>query len=134
MRFPAAGEKGLTISIPGLEIELVTKGFPMPKLPLPACGVMWIVSSSSVRPINISASEISLSESESIILILPAELDIPCLSGFPIVDHNEFAVLPGEPGTLEPLPFGMLFRGGIIMPLPEMTGDESGEDCSASVE
>ena len=134
IRLAAAGERGLAMSIPGLEIRPVTKGLPVLLQPFPACGVMCIVSSSSPRLIISSISEASLSELESSILTLPTELEIAVLSTCPMVDHKECATLVGELGTLGRLPFGILFRGGIIIALPDITGDESDEDCSASVE
>ena len=82
-----------------------------------------------------SPSEDELPESESIMFTLPTELDTPVLSTFPIVDQSEYGKLPGESGATDALDaLWSPFRGGIITPLPPITGDESGEDCSASVE
>ncbi len=64
--------------------------------------------------------------------MLPIELDTGALSAFAIVDQSELDVLTGESSRLGALESP--FRGGIVMPLPPSVGDESGEDCSASVE
>lgn len=64
--------------------------------------------------------------------MLPIELDTGALSVFAIVDHSELDTLIGESNRLDELE--RPFRGGIIMPLPPMVGDESGDDCSAKVE
>lgn len=65
-------------------------------------------------------------------LMLPIELDTAALSVFAIVDHSELDMLAGDSSKLDELE--RPFRGGIIMPLPPMVGEESGEDCSARVE
>ena len=73
--------------------------------------------------------------SESSMVTLPTELDVPVLSTPAIVDHKEPGGLMGESGMLEIIePLCMLLRDGIFIALPPMTGDESGEDCSAKVE
>ncbi len=83
-----------------------------------------------------SLSDVELPVSYSIMLTLPTELDMAGLSGFAMVDHREFATLPGESGTCEMfiVLLKRAFRGGIIMPRPPIIGEESGEDCSANVE
>lgn len=64
--------------------------------------------------------------------MLPTELDTAVLSALAVVDHSEFGRLTGESSILDELESP--FRGGIMMPLPLIVGEESGDDCSASVE
>jgi hypothetical protein len=87
-----------------------------------------MVSSSSSILIASSSSDTSLSEDDPsiLMLVLPSELDTT-LSTPLLVDHSEFAN-PGESGT------ELLCLLGIFTPLPPITGDESGDDCSAKVE
>ena len=59
-------------------------------------------------------------------LTLPTELEMVVRSDPAIVDHKEFANI-GESGPDVPL-------RGIFIALPPITGDESGDDCSARVE
>ena len=95
-----------------------------------------MVSSSSAWYIRSSLSDEELPVSYSIMLILPTELDMAGLSVFAIVDQRELVTLIGESGAWDV--FGVLlkrpFLGGIIIPRPPIIGEESGEDCSASVE
>lgn len=66
--------------------------------------------------------------------MLPTELD-RLFSGFAIADHSEPEAFPGESGTLDvDMELKGPLRGGIIIPFPPTTGEESGEDCSAKVE
>ena len=58
--------------------------------------------------------------------ILPTELDMVVLSDPVIVDHKEVANI-GDSGPDVPL-------RGMFIALPPITGDESGDDCSARVE
>ncbi len=97
---------------------------------------METVLSSSPRSIASSPPEELLQESFSITLELPTELDIPIFSAFAMVDQCEEGVLPGDSGTLEK-PGGLkrFLRAGKFMPRrPPTVGDDSGDDCSASVE
>ena len=59
-------------------------------------------------------------------MTLPIEPDIFVLSERAIVDHKELANI-GESGPEAAL-------RGIFMALPPITGEESGDDCSARVE
>jgi len=79
-----------------------------------------------------SSSELLLEESDPIMFTLPKELDTVIRSAFAIVDHKELEVLftDSEP----PVKCRPFFLFGIFIALPPMVGDESGEDCSASVE
>jgi hypothetical protein len=63
---------------------------------------------------------------------LPKELDTPIRSAFAIVDHNELEVLFIDSGPPEKCSPFFLF--GMFIARPVMVGDESGDDCSASVE
>ncbi len=92
-------------------------------------GVMWIVSSSSPPRITSSSSELSVSDSESIMFTLPIELERTDFSRFPFDDHKEFENI-GEAGPELP---GCPLRG-MVTARPPTTGDESGEDLSANVE
>ena len=52
-----------------------------------------------------------------------------------IVDHSEFGTLPGELGLVAMFKgLRRALRGIVIPPRWPMMGDESGDDCSASVE
>jgi hypothetical protein len=58
---------------------------------------------------------------------LPNELDITTLSAFATVVHRELELLFIDSELLEKCrPF---FLFGIFIALPEIVGDESGEDC-----
>jgi len=61
------------------------------------------------------------------LLALPSELEMIILSWFPIMDHSELDVSAAAACS----PMG---RPGMFMARPPMVGDESGDDCSASVE
>jgi hypothetical protein len=63
---------------------------------------------------------------------LETELEMVVRSVFPIVDHSELPTMFGDSSTAEVFPNP--FRCGIFTPRPVIVGDESGEDCSASVE
>lgn len=90
-------------------------------------------SSISSASIISSSSELLPEESEHIIFMLPNELDTVIRSAFAIVDHNEFEFMPLLVSKFEEKckPF---LRFGIFMARPPMVGEESGDDCSASVE
>ena len=70
-------------------------------------------------------------------LELATELESPVFSVVASVVHSEFVLIDGDSGLYRwfgglkrPLP-----RGGIMMPrLPPTVGEDSGDDCSASVE
>ena len=84
------------------------------------------MSSASIR----SSSELLPEESLPSIFTLPSELEIIARSGAGIVDHNEAEFPMGESLILNcPL---LLF--GMFIARPVIVGEESGEDCSASVE
>ena len=84
-----------------------------------------MVSSSSPTLIR-SSSELESSEPESAMFTLATELATPVLSEFAKVVHKELANM-GDSGP-DPLLLG------IFTPLPPTTGEESGDDCSASIE
>jgi hypothetical protein len=81
--------------------------------------------------IMLSESELSLSESVPIMLTLPSDPDT-MRSGAGIVDHKLLGLLLSDSGA--PYKLNPFFRFGIAMPLPDRVGEESGDDCSASVE
>jgi hypothetical protein len=63
---------------------------------------------------------------------LPNELDTTMRSAFAMVDHKELELLLRDsPVAGNCAPFFLL---GIFIARPVMVGDESGDDCSASVE
>lgn len=87
------------------------------------------MSSASIKS---SSSEELLEESDPIIFTLPNELDTAMRSAFAIDDHKELELLLSDsaaPGKCMPF-----FLFGIFIARPDMVGDESGDDCSASVE
>lgn len=72
-------------------------------------------------------------------LALPNELEMPPLSVFTVVDHNELGNIPGESGTIgataAEVEVWKLLRDGMVMPpRTPTTGDDSGDGCSARVE
>jgi hypothetical protein len=79
-----------------------------------------------------SSSELLPDESDPNIFTLPSELDTTILSEIAIVDHSELELLIIDSELLEK--WRLFFLLGMFIALPEMVGDESGEDCSASVE
>jgi len=80
-----------------------------------------------------SHSELLAEESEPIIFMftLPKEPETVIRSAFAIVDQREPALLWVSmlPGKCAPL-----LRFGMFIALPDIVGDESGDDCSARVE
>ena len=68
-------------------------------------------------------------------LVLPKELEITDLSMLAACDQRETCPVPGKSGRFAMLRgLRRLFRDGIIIPRLPIVGEESGEDCSASVE
>jgi len=94
------------------------------------CGVTRIDSSMSSASMRPSSSEVLPEESEPIMFTLPSELEICIRSPFPIVDHKDAELMCSELRE-KCNPF---FLFGMFIALPPMVGEESGEDCSASVE
>jgi hypothetical protein len=78
-----------------------------------------------------SSSELSLSETVSIMFTLPKELDTPIRSALGIVDHSEpeLTFIESVP-LIKCRPFFLL---GMFIARPELVGDASGDDCSARV-
>lgn len=93
-----------------------------------AWGVPIMGSSLSSGSIGSSSSEELLDSSEPSILMLPIELEAAVLS--PVL-HPLCTLTFGECMSIE---FDRGFRGGILIPFCVIVGDESGEDCSGSVE
>jgi len=93
-----------------------------------ACGVPIIGSSLSSGSSGSTSSDELLDSSEPIMLMLPKELDGAVLSPLPhplcMVTFGEFINIEFERG----------FRDGMLMPFCVIVGDESGDDCSGSVE
>lgn len=113
---------------PGLACGIMPKGAAI----LLTCGVVRIESSISSASMRSSSSEVLPEELEPIILTLPRELDTATRSGWARVDHKELELLLSAsivPEICEPL-----FLFGMFIALPDIVGEESGEDCSASVE
>jgi hypothetical protein len=74
-----------------------------------------------------SSSELLPDDSDPSIFTLPSEPDTTILSAFAIVVHSELELLFIDSELLEKWrPF---FLFGILIALPEIVGDESGEDC-----
>jgi len=92
------------------------------------CGVMSIGSSLSSGSIGSPSSDSLLESSVPSMFMLPTELDAAVLSPFP---HAPCMFTLGESIAIE---FPRGFLDGIIMPFCVIVGEESGEDCSASVE
>lgn len=85
---------------------------------------------SSLSSIKSSSSEPLLPESEPSMFTLPTELETverSCASE----GHVDPGPRAGESSTIELIE---AFRDGMVTPLCVMTGEESGEDCSARVE
>lgn len=74
-----------------------------------------------------SSSEVLSDDSEHSMLTLPRELEIVVLSPGGLKDHCEAPDVSDENCPLLRLP-------GMFIALPVIVGDESGDDCSASVE
>ena len=120
---PAPGEKRF-IAQPGL-----TPGAdPGNAMLLFACGVPIIGSSLSSGSNGSTSSDELLESSEPIMLMLPTELDAAVLSPLP---HPLCMFTLGEFMIIE---FDRGFRDGMLMPFWVIVGDESGDDCSGSVE
>jgi len=117
-----------TQPFPGLACAAEAKG----PLILFICGVDSIESSISSASMRSSSSELLPDESDPNIFTLPSELDTTILSEIAIVDHSELELLIIDSELLEK--WRLFFLLGMFIALPEMVGDESGEDCSASVE
>ena len=62
---------------------------------------------------------------------LPKELETVIRSAFAMVDHKELELLFID--SIPPMKCDPLLLG-IFIALPDMVGDESGDDCSARVE
>lgn len=73
-----------------------------------------------------SSSEEELDESDGTTWLLPSEVLILCRSWSPIIDHRDVDVCSAPP-------YGPL-RAGMFIPRSPMTGDESGDGCSARIE
>jgi hypothetical protein len=93
-----------------------------------ACGVPIMGSSLSSPSSGSTSSDELLDSSDPIMLMLPTELDAAVLSPLP---QPPCMLILGEFMSIE-LERGL--RDGILMPFCVIVGDESGEDCSGSVE
>jgi hypothetical protein len=88
-----------------------------------------MASSTSSGSMGSISSSLSLDESEPSMFTLPSELDTTLRSDVPgkVVQGVNW----GGSNAMELMD---IFRLGIIIPFCVTVGDESGEDCSASVE
>lgn len=93
-----------------------------------ACGVPIMGSSLSSASSGSTSSDELLDSSDPIMLMLPTELEAAVLS--PLL-HPPCMLTLGEFMSIE---FERGLREGILMPFCVIVGDESGEDCSGSVE
>lgn len=93
-----------------------------------ACGVPIMGSSLSSGSSGSTSSDELLDSSEPIMLMLPTELEGAVLSPFP---HPLCMFTFGEFMSIE---FDRGLRDGMLMPFCVIVGDESGDDCSGSVE
>jgi hypothetical protein len=87
------------------------------------CGVVMIVSSIS----SSMSSSSELDESLAIACVLPSDPLTFIVLWLPMIDHRDEEVCSGPPK-----PLGL--RPGMFIARPPIVGDESGLDCSASVE
>jgi hypothetical protein len=116
------------------ENRFVAQPAPLPGAPpgkamlIFAWGVPIMGSSLSSGSNGSISSEELLDSSDPSILMLPTELDAPVLSPLP---HPPCMLTFGEFINIE-LERGL--RDGILIPFCVIVGDESGDDCSGSVE
>ena len=90
---------------------------------LDICGVVMMVSSMS----SSMSSSSELDESLAMACVLPSDPLTLSFSWLPMIDHNDDDVCSGPPKSPGRRP-------GMLIARPPIVGDESGLDCSASVE